>query len=200
MNSAESRYRNTALKMNKALIKLLETNKFADISIVDVCREAGVNRTTFYSHYSNTNELLTETTKYLLNSFSEQFFPLAQKKEYFSKEYFEIYLKYIKENRSTYYIFTTNVDSAVSDYIYNFMFRMAKPDFIKHGFTDEKSMRLVFDFTFHGINAVVDKWIKHGCEESVEYMSYAIMSCIVGNSLLKSEKEFLNTLMSEPCC
>ncbi len=193
MSSAESRYRNTALKMNKALIRLLENNKFADISIVDVCREAGVNRTTFYSHYANTNELLTETTKYLLSNFSENFFPLAQKKEYFSKEYYEIFLRYIKENRNTYYIFTTNVDSAVGDYIYKYMFRMVKPDFIKYGFKDEKSMKFVFDFTFHGISAVVDKWIKNGCEESVEYLTYVIMSCI-GNTIPKSEKEFFENM------
>ena len=40
--------------MNSALIELLEEKEFSQITVVDVCKKANVNRSTFYSHYNNT--------------------------------------------------------------------------------------------------------------------------------------------------
>ena len=60
MNKNESKYFNTALKMNDALISLLASKDFEYITIKDICEKAGVNRSTFYLHYSNTSDLLEE--------------------------------------------------------------------------------------------------------------------------------------------
>ncbi|HAH60530.1 MAG TPA: TetR family transcriptional regulator, partial [Treponema sp.] len=46
--------------MQNALIELVEQKKFDEITISDICRLAGVNRSTFYAHYSNKVELLEE--------------------------------------------------------------------------------------------------------------------------------------------
>lgn len=60
MNRNESKYFNTASKMNDALISLLNKKDFEYITIKDICEVANVNRSTFYLHYSNTYELLEE--------------------------------------------------------------------------------------------------------------------------------------------
>ena len=60
MNKSESKYFNTAIKMDKALIKLLDKKPFDYITVKEICQEAGVNRSTFYLHYENTVELLEE--------------------------------------------------------------------------------------------------------------------------------------------
>ena len=73
MNKNESKYFNTAVKMDKALISLLEKKDFEYISIKEICEVAGVNRSTFYLHYENTTDLLNETTKYILDSFLTYF-------------------------------------------------------------------------------------------------------------------------------
>ena len=54
MNKNESKYYNTALLMDEALIQLLEKKEFEYISIKEICEKAGVNRSTFYLHYDNT--------------------------------------------------------------------------------------------------------------------------------------------------
>lgn len=51
MNKNESKYYNTALLMDEALIQLLEKKEFEYISIKEICEKAGVNRSTFYLHY-----------------------------------------------------------------------------------------------------------------------------------------------------
>ena len=73
MNKSESKYFNTAVRFDKALLSLLETKPFAYITVSQVCEKAGVNRSTFYLHYENTDDLLKETTAYVLEHFSSYF-------------------------------------------------------------------------------------------------------------------------------
>lgn len=56
--------------MNNALFELLEIKDFQDISVSELCNKAGVNRSTFYSHYDNTQKLLQETYNNFLKTFS----------------------------------------------------------------------------------------------------------------------------------
>ena len=61
MNKSESRYFNTALLMNQALIELLAKKDISYISVKEICQKAGVHRSTFYLHYENIGDLLEET-------------------------------------------------------------------------------------------------------------------------------------------
>ena len=47
MNKFESKYQNTARLMDEALILLLEDKDFEYITVKEICRKAGVNRSTF---------------------------------------------------------------------------------------------------------------------------------------------------------
>ena len=67
MNKNESKYFNTAIRMDEALITLLEKKDFEYITIKEICDIAGVNRSTFYLHYENTSYLLKETTRYIID-------------------------------------------------------------------------------------------------------------------------------------
>jgi hypothetical protein len=51
MNKSESKYFNTATKMDLALISLLKKKPFEYITVTEICKAAGVNRSTFYLHY-----------------------------------------------------------------------------------------------------------------------------------------------------
>ena len=73
MNKSESKYFNTAVKMDKALLALLEKKDFEYITIKEICKEAQVNRSTFYLHYENTVDLLQETMQYNVQHFLTYF-------------------------------------------------------------------------------------------------------------------------------
>lgn len=60
MNKSESKYFNTALLMDEALIRLLEVKDYEYITVKEICEKAGVNRSTFYLHYETVNDLLSE--------------------------------------------------------------------------------------------------------------------------------------------
>lgn len=113
MNKNESKYFNTSLKMNDALISLLRKKDFEYISVKDVCEEAKVNRSTFYLHYNNTFELLEEVIERLNLSFSNHlnfnktYKTIVQSSNlddlFLMKDEFLIpYLTFVKENKKIY--------------------------------------------------------------------------------------------------
>ena len=50
----------TRMVIKEALLSLLVEKDYTDITIADLCREAEINRGTFYLHYSNLREVLEE--------------------------------------------------------------------------------------------------------------------------------------------
>ena len=65
MNKNESKYFNTAILFDEALIYLLEKKDAEYITIKEICTKAGVNRSTFYLHYESISDLIEETMNYI---------------------------------------------------------------------------------------------------------------------------------------
>ena len=84
MNKSESKYYNTALLMNQALIELLNKKDFEFITIKEICEKAGVNRSTFYLHYETIGDLLDEclenTNKKFVAYFNKDYKSFIEKK------------------------------------------------------------------------------------------------------------------------
>ena len=73
MNKSESKYYNTALLMDQALLLLLEKKEYDFITVKEVCEKAGVNRSTFYLHYETMDDLLKECIELINKSFLSAF-------------------------------------------------------------------------------------------------------------------------------
>lgn len=69
INKSESKYFNTALKMDKAFLELLSQKDFVFITVKEICEKAGVNRSTFYLHYEMVADLLSESADYIYEQF-----------------------------------------------------------------------------------------------------------------------------------
>lgn len=68
INESNSRStRRTKHLFKDALMRLLETESFACISVKDIVETAEYNRTTFYNHYYDKYDLLDDVTKDLLD-------------------------------------------------------------------------------------------------------------------------------------
>ena len=73
MNKSESKYFNTAVRMDEALIALMQKKEFEYITVKELCDKAGVNRSTFYLHYENMSDLLEETLQHIMDTFLKCF-------------------------------------------------------------------------------------------------------------------------------
>ena len=116
MNKSESKYYNTALLMDEALLLLLEDKEYEFITVKEICAKAGVNRSTFYLHYENIDELLVEAIGMINSRFqkafnNEKIEPHSSKKEnlfLIDDDHLIPYLNFIKENRKVYKLIHNN--------------------------------------------------------------------------------------------
>ncbi|MFM1655724.1 TetR/AcrR family transcriptional regulator [Brevibacillus sp. B_LB10_24] len=59
----------TRSKLREALTDLLQNSAYAAVNVTDIARTAGVNRITFYNHYSAKDELISEILDLQLDSY-----------------------------------------------------------------------------------------------------------------------------------
>ncbi len=190
MNKSESKYFNTAIRFDKALLSLLEKKTFEYITIKEVCEKAKVNRSTFYLHYENLYDLLEETIKYLVDDFISYFSIeniTTQFKDcnlndlnFIDEKYLYPYLSYIKEHQK---VFSTVLSQPVTFSIENLFERLFDNIFnpILDRFGYPKSERkYVVMFYLNGITAITTEWLKNGCDKSVKEISAIIHYCIFG--------------------
>lgn len=194
MNKNESKYFNTAVKMDEALIKLLEKKDFEYITIKEICETAGVNRSTFYLHYENTADLLKETTKYILDSFLTYFTVDGQSITvqyrncklqdlvFITPEYLTPYLTYIKENQRVFKTAVKHLGTMDFENVYNKMFKFIFNPVLERFNFPEKDREYVLKFYLTGITAVVMEWLKNDCKESIEDVSRIIIQCVIGQN------------------
>ena len=66
-HSTDRRVVRTRAAIEQAFIDLLETTEYGKITISAIAQAAGINRKTFYLHYSSIDELLDQTVENLAN-------------------------------------------------------------------------------------------------------------------------------------
>lgn len=194
MNKNESKYFNTAVKMDKALIDLLEKKDFEYITIKEICAQAGVNRSTFYLHYENTSDLLRETTQYITDSFLSYFSvekqSIAYKFEncelknlvFVTPEYLTPYLRFIKENQRVFKTSIRHFGSMDFESVYNKMFKyIFNPVLARFDFP-ENDRKYILKFYLTGITAVVMEWLENDCTDEIDTIIRIIIDCVIGKT------------------
>lgn len=74
MKENDLRVIKTKKALHQALLALLKTQTLESISISTLCREAGVNRGTFYLHYKDVGSLFDEHLLHLLKDLEESYY------------------------------------------------------------------------------------------------------------------------------
>ncbi|MCR5771952.1 MAG: TetR/AcrR family transcriptional regulator [Butyrivibrio sp.] len=190
MTKSESKYFNTALIIDKAFIELLSIKDVQYITIKEICEKAGVNRSTFYLHYENINDLLEETIDYINNDFRHSFeldgdgfvnrieeLPLEDL-ILIKREYLIPYLEYVKGHKNVYRAAVNNSVIMRSEQKMSSLYmRVLKPIFIRFGIP-ENEQKYWMKFYINGVMAIVFEWLKNDCKESVEEIFSIIEKCI----------------------
>lgn len=193
MNKSESKYFNTALLMNQALIELLNKKDYEYITIKEICARAGVNRSTFYLHYEKIDDLLEECVE----NTSKQFFKyFDQNEEKFiekiktcsqdeliliTPEYLTPYLTYIKDNKLIYQMAVKHSSIMKSYEKFNYLNKHIFQPVFQRFNIDERSANYIITFYLHGINAIINEWIKNNCRDEIGYIEDLIIKCIIPN-------------------
>lgn len=196
MNKFESKYFNTATKMDLALISLLKKKPFDYITVSEICEQAGVNRSTFYLHYENVCDLLDETAQYLLNDFLSYFstdtksIALNLKNcelnelVFIRDKYLTPYFTYIKNNKEVFGTALANNKTLGFEDVYKRMFDNIFNLILDRFNYPQSDRQYVMMYYLNGINAIVSEWLKNDCDKSIDELSKIVVTCVFG---LKNE-------------
>lgn len=190
MNKSESKYFNTALLMDEALLILLETKEFEFITVKEICLKAGVNRSTFYLHYQNVNELLVEAIGVINKRFNESFnnkkynvFKASKDESFFiTSEYLVPYLNFVKDNKRAFKLIHDKPELFGSKKEMERMYKTVFSPILDKYKVKEEDKEYIFTFFTSGILAIILKWLGTDCSESIDRISDIIMSLISYNS------------------
>ena len=188
MNKSESKYFNTATKMDLALISLLKKKPFEYITVSEICETASVNRSTFYLHYETISDLLDETTRYLLDDF-RSYFPTdtidlvcCDRNElvFVCDKYLTPYLTYIKNHKEVFGTAITHNKILKFEDVHKRLFDNIFNPILDRFHYPSNTRQYVMMYYLNGINAIVLEWLKNGCDKSIAEISEIISVCIYG--------------------
>ena len=190
MNKQQSKYFNTASFFDEALITLLEKKDIDYITVKEICKQAKVNRSTFYLHYESIDDLLNETLEYINKKFISYFNEEPKdfivniniyKKEdlvFINKKYLKPYLEFIKENKKVFIAAFKNPVTMKTQEKYSSLEKyILNPILNKYNIPNYKK-RYVLQFYINGIMAIIKEWAINDCKENIDDIIDIIIECV----------------------
>ena len=174
MNTKNNRRRRESIeRIEKVFIELLQTKELHEITVSDICKRCGLNRSTFYANFVDIYELADKVREYLeveVNRLYE-----AEKTQKFnSNDYLRLF-RHIKENQLFYRTyFKLGYDNQFKLKYYDI--HQAERHF------DNRHIEYHVEFFRSGFNAIVKMWLAGGCKETPEEMDEIIRSEYQGRS------------------
>ena len=161
------RYKISSEKIETAFLTLILNHRYEDITISQVCKKANINRSTFYCHYDDINDLIIKIESKFAKGMATIFnygerqthdafiemFVFVKKNQYFYKAFLNIpYITLAETNTKTNIL--TNVKEKKSSLIKN-----------------EIEVFYRASFFGAGIKELCRIWLDRGCKESPEEMA-----------------------------
>ena len=155
------RRRDSQTKIEKAFIEQLQTRDIKEITVSDIIKITGLNRSTFYANYIDIFDLADKTREKLENEFSNLFADY----DYLNERSGALKMfKHIKENQifyKTYFKLCYDDKHLISVYDP----KRAEKELI------DSNLKYHIEFFRNGLNSIIKLWIADGCKESPEEMA-----------------------------
>lgn len=194
MNKSQSKYFNTALRMDEALITLLEKKELEYITVKEICETAGVNRSTFYLHYETISDLLEETVA-MINERFLSYFPQTEEAVLggmehrelkdlvlVSREYLLPYLRFIRDNKKIYRAAFRNPTNMQADARYGDLKKHILGPILERFQIPAVHRPYYIAYYIEGIIAIVKEWLRQGCADDPEILADIIEQCVHADS------------------
>ena len=167
MNTKNNKRRkDSQSKIERAFVELLQSNEIKNITVSDIIKMTGLNRSTFYANYIDIFDLADKTREKLETEFSSLFADY----DYFNERTGALKMfTHIKENQifyNTYFKLCYDDKHLISIYDK----RRAEQEHI------DSNLKYHIEFFRNGLNAIIKLWLANGCKESPEEMAEVLKS------------------------
>lgn len=162
MNTKNNKRRRESVeKIEKTFVELLQKKELKEISVSDICKITGINRSTFYANFLDIYDLADKIRDKLEREFAEVFQEDNSNKE---ESGALMMFRHIKDNQLFYRTyFKLGYDEKHQILVYDVA--RAEKDF------GNKNIKYHIEFFRNGINAIIKMWLNGGCMESPEEMA-----------------------------
>lgn len=172
------RFRYMDICMKAALLELMQQMDFEKITVKDICKRAGVNRSTFYAHYTDIYQMLDENEKYLSRGLIAEVEKQRDSKCEDSSLFLP-YLRYMKQHQYFYRVVLQNRKTMpVRESFRPLWELLVAPQCRAAGITDEETL-LCYAVGFQAsISAVLQHWIETGCAKPEAELAAILQQCV----------------------
>ncbi|MBR3611147.1 MAG: TetR/AcrR family transcriptional regulator [Oscillospiraceae bacterium] len=172
MNVSNNARRKTSVaRIENAYLELLQENKREEITVREIAKRAGINRSTFYANYTDISELEEKIKERLLSEFRAIYKEEVRKRSG-SNDFLKLFY-HIKDNQMLYRAyFRLGSGFSAEDIRYD---PVQAEKYFKNKYIDYH-----IEFFYNGLNAVIKKWLEKGCAETPEEIEFIIKSEYAG--------------------
>lgn len=181
MNTPNNKRKKESMeRMEKVFVDLLQTRELAAIRVSELCKRAGVNRTTFYANYADIYGLADSIRDKLEDNLSSLYqSEIAQ--GFNSNDYLKLF-RHIRDNQIFYQTyFKLGYDDNYKIFTYDT--ELARRHF------QNRFIEYHMEFFKSGITRIIKLWLQTGCRESPEDMYEIIKSEYQGRERFFSAEE-----------
>ena len=167
-------------KIKQALVGLLENNKMSDITIGSICEKAGINRTTFYSHFSDMSDLFKAFESELSEQLEKLFIhdpDIAETGNLI--DIFKSALDVVKKYKNLYKTHLGKIfEGSTIDKVMTKIKTKYAPILFSGKDVTPTMEESYFIFLKSGIIGIIRDWVKRDCPESCEQIAKTIFQII----------------------
>lgn len=164
MNFTDLRILKTQEKLQNALLELLETKELKEITVKEICDQAGISRNAFYQHYGYKEDLYEQMVAQATERIRDFLTPIITDPSVMNENVIVSYagkiIEGISEVRDLIYVMLKNDDGKflrqLTDLIFGQNMSNALPFF---DMKDSMKLRLYYEFQSAGMAAFIIKWV-----------------------------------------
>ena len=178
----DRRILNTKKKLTNSLLVLINEKKIKDITVLELCKNANINRTTFYKYYKDIDDIVLKLEESLLIDLAKYIDDI--KRNYLISFTGRI-IETISEHKETYTrLLGENGDHTFLRRILSLVYNQSVIEWEKLLKKASKSdLENIYNFIVDGTIGIVESWIKNNCQEDPATVSIFINKiCMSGLS------------------
>lgn len=161
----------TKKMVKNSLLELLERHKSYDISVKELCDNAGINRSTFYRHYDNIADVLDEIYKDIITIIYEANVSSTKNPDN-ALNYIHKAVSFFDEHHEYDSLILSN-DISIS-----FLTKQAEdiinPIISNLGIKNDTETHYLVKYLLSGTNGIIREWIQKGRSDSAREISQII--------------------------
>jgi len=177
---ADRRIKYTKMMLKNGIIALLEEYPISKITVKKLCETADINRSTFYAHYSDTQDLLQqleqEVSQALIEHISQHTFTEKTKE---TEQVLNVMLEYIGDNSDLFKVLLgENGNSSFQKDIMRITQQKSIADLYNDKNIDARTSEYIQCFLLSGSLSIIEEWLQDGMVEAPQEISELIVKLL----------------------